>query len=67
MVVTAWHKIRFSDEAEEQKADEHPRLHEVFREMPFPVYHFHLEHYTHKIMIHDTDIIAESFVPINPV
>ena len=66
MVVTAWHKIRFSDEAEEQKADEHPRLHEVFREMPFPVYHFHLEHYTHKIMIHDTDIIAESFVPINP-
>jgi hypothetical protein len=66
MVVTAWHKIRFSDEAEEKKADEHPRLHEVFRELPFPVYHFHLEHYTHKILIHDTDIIAESFVPVNP-
>jgi len=66
MVVTSWHKIRFSDEAEEKKADEHPRLHEVFREMPFPVYHFHLEHYTHKILIHDTDIIAESFVPVNP-
>jgi hypothetical protein len=66
MVVTAWHKIRFSDETEENKADEHPRLHEVFRELPFPVYHFHLEHYTHKILIHDTDIIAESFVPENP-
>jgi len=66
MVVTSWHKIRFSDEAEEKKADEHPRLHEVFRELPFPVYHFHLEHYTHKILIHDTDIIAESFVPENP-
>jgi len=66
MVVTSWHKIRFSDETEEKKADEHPRLHEVFRELPFPVYHFHLEHYTHKILIHDTDIIAESFVPENP-
>ena len=66
MVVTSWHKIRFSDETTEQKADEHPRLHEVFREMPFLVYHFHLEHYTHKILIHDTDIIAESFVPVNP-
>jgi hypothetical protein len=66
MVVTSWHKIRFSDEAEEKKAVEHPRLHEVFRELPFPVYHFHLEHYTHKILIHDTDIIAESFVPENP-
>jgi hypothetical protein len=66
MVVTSWHKIRFSDETDEKKADEHPRLHEVFRELPFPVYHFHLEHYTHKILIHDTDIIAESFVPVNP-
>ena len=44
MVVTAWHKIRFSDEIEEKKADKHPRLHEVFRELPLPVYHLSLIH-----------------------
>ena len=63
MIVTAWHKIRFADEKEEVKADVHPRLHEVFREMPFQVYHFELEDISHKILIADTDIIAESFSP----
>jgi len=67
MVVTSWHKIRFSDELEETKADVHPRLHEVFREMPFTVYNFQLDKFSDKIMIHDTDIIAESFIPINPM
>lgn len=60
MIVTAWHKIRFADEKEEVKADIHPRLHEVFREMPFMVYHFELEDISHKILIADADIIAES-------
>ena len=63
MIVTAWHKIRFADEKEEVKADVHPRLHEVFREMPFQVYHFELEDISHKILIADTVIIAESFSP----
>ena len=63
MIVTAWHKIRFTDEKEEVKADVHPRLHEVFREMPFQVYHFELEDISHKILIADTVIIAESFSP----
>jgi len=60
MIVTAWHKIRFADEKEEVKADIHPRLHEVFREMPFMVYHFELEDISHKILIANADIIAES-------
>jgi hypothetical protein len=63
MIVTAWHKIRFADEKEEIKADTHPRLHEVFREMPFTVYHFELEKHSDKILVADTDIIAESFIP----
>jgi hypothetical protein len=63
MIVSAWHKIRFADDKDEIKADVHPRLHEVFREMPFQVYHFELEDISHKILIADTDIIAESFSP----
>lgn len=66
-IVTYWHKVRFlNDEDEEIKAGEHPKFHEVFREYPFKVYNFALEDFTHKIMIADTDIIAESFVPVNP-
>jgi hypothetical protein len=66
MVVTYWHKIRFDDEEEEVKAGEHPKLHEVFREFPFDVYNFVLESYTDKLVVADTPIIAESFVPVNP-
>jgi len=68
MVVTYWHKIRFSDETEEVKAGEHPRLHQVFRPTPFDVFHIKLEDPVHdKVLIHDTDITAESFVPVNPL
>ena len=66
MVVTYWHKIRFDDEDEEVKAGEHPKLHEVFREFPFDVYNFVLESYKDKLLVADTKIIAESFVPVNP-
>jgi hypothetical protein len=66
MVVTYWHKIRFDDEDEEVKAGEHPNLHEVFREFPFDVYNFVLESYKDKLLVADTNIIAESFVPVNP-
>jgi hypothetical protein len=66
LIVTYWHKIRFMDESEEIKAGEHPKLHEVFREMPFDIYHFKLESYKHKILIDDSDIVAESFVTVNP-
>jgi len=66
MVVTYWHKIRFDDEDEEVKAGEHPKLHEVFREFPFDVYNFVLESYKDKLLVADTNIIAESFVPVNP-
>jgi hypothetical protein len=68
MVVTYWHKIRFSDESEEVKAGEHPRLHQVFRPTPFDVFHIKLEDPVHdKVLIHDTNITAESFVPVNPL
>jgi len=68
MVVTYWHKIRFSDETEEVKAGEHPRLHQVFRATPFDVFHIKLENPVHdKVLIHDTDITAESFIPVNPL
>jgi hypothetical protein len=68
MVVTYWHKIRFSDETEEVKAGEHPRLHQVFRPTPFDVFHLKLEDPVHdKVLIYDTDITAESFVPVNPL
>ena len=66
MVVTYWHKLRFDDEDEEVKAGEHPKLHEVFREFPFDVYNFVLESYKDKLLVADTNIIAESFVPVNP-
>lgn len=66
MVVTYWHKVRFGDEVDEVKAGEHPKLHEVFREFPFNVYNFVLESYTDKLLVAGTDIIAESFVPVNP-
>jgi hypothetical protein len=68
MVVTYWHKIRFSDETEEVKAGEHPRLHQVFRPTPFDVFHIKLENPVHdKVLIYDTDITAEGFVPVNPL
>jgi len=68
MVVTYWHKIRFSDETEEVKAGEHPRLHQVFRPTPFDVFHIKLEDPVHdKVLIYDTDITAEGFVPVNPL
>ena len=68
MVVTYWHKVRFSDETEEVKAGEHPRLHQVFRPTPFDVFHIKLEDPVHdKVLIYDTDITAESFVPVNPL
>jgi hypothetical protein len=66
MVVTYWHKVRFGDEVDEVKAGEHPKLHEVFREFPFDVYNFVLESYKDKLLVADTNIIAESFVPVNP-
>ena len=68
MVVTYWHKIRFSDETEEVKAGEHPRLHQVFRPTPFDVFHIKLEDPVHdKVLIYDTDITAEGFIPVNPL
>lgn len=68
MVVTYWHKVRFSDETEEVKAGEHPRLHQVFRPTPFDVFHIKLEDPVHdKVLICDTDITAEGFVPVNPL
>jgi hypothetical protein len=68
MVVTYWHKIRFSDETEEVKAGEHPRLHQVFRPTPFDVFHIKLEDPVHdKVLIYETDITAEGFVPVNPL
>jgi hypothetical protein len=66
MVVTYWHKIKFIDEEEEVKAGTHPKLHEVTEPFPFDVYNFALEHYTHKLLLADVPVIAESFVPINP-
>lgn len=66
-IVTWWHKLRFGDEKEEVRAGEHSRMHRVHREYPFDVFHFKLEHpVTDKLLVHDTDIIAESFVPVNP-
>lgn len=68
MVVTYWHKVRFSDETEEVKAGEHPRLHQVFRPTPFDVFHIKLEDPVRdKVLIYDTDITAEGFVPVNPL
>jgi hypothetical protein len=66
MVVTYWHKVKFSDEVEEQMAGKHEKLHEVFYDLPFDVYNYVLDNYKHKILIADTNIIAESFVPVNP-
>jgi len=66
MVVTYWHKVRFEGEEDEVKAGSHPKLHEVFREFPFDVYNFVLESYKDKLLVADTTIIAESFVPVNP-
>lgn len=66
LVVTSWHKIRFPDELVETKADEHPRLHEITQEYPFDVFHFQLEKFAHKILVSDTGIVSESFIPINP-
>jgi hypothetical protein len=68
MVVTYWHKVKFSDESEEVKAGEHPRLHQVFRPTPFDVFHIKLEDPVNdKVLIHDTDITAEGFIPVNPL
>ena len=64
MVVTYWHKVRFSDETEEVKAGDHPRLHQVFRPTPFDVFHIKLEDpINDKVLIYDTDITAEGFNP----
>jgi len=66
MIVTYWHKVKFNDEIDEQLAGKHKKLHQVFHDFPYNTYNYELDHYTHKILIHDTDIIAESFVPVNP-
>jgi len=66
LAVTSWHKVRFSDELVETKADEHPRLHEITHDYPFDVFHFQLEKFAHKILVSDTGIVSESFIPINP-
>ena len=66
-IVTWWHKVRFSDEKEEVRAGEHPSMHRVHREYPFDVFHLKLEHpETDKLMVHDTDIIAEGFFRPEP-
>jgi len=66
-IVTWWHKVRFSDEKEEVRAGEHSRMHRVHREYPFAVFHLKLEHPgTDKLMVHDTDIIAEGFFRPEP-
>ena len=66
-IVTFWHKVRFTDETEELKAGNHPRFHEIFRELPVDIYHIRLERpITDKVLVYDTNIIAEGFVPVNP-
>jgi len=66
LMVTYWHKVRFLDEPEEIMAGQHLKLHEITKEFPFEVFNFVLDHYSHKILIHDSNIVAESFVPVNP-
>jgi hypothetical protein len=67
-IVTWWHKVRFSDETEEVRAGEHSRMHRVHREYPFDVFHLKLEHPdTDKILVHETEIIAEGFVRPEPI
>jgi len=67
MVVTFWHKVKFPGEQEEVRAGEHPLLHEVHYPLPLPVYHFKLENpKKDKILIHETEIVAEGWVPVNP-
>lgn len=66
LMVTYWHKMRFLDEPEEIMAGEHLKLREIKKEFPFEVFNFVLDHYSHKILIHDSNIVAESFVPVNP-
>jgi hypothetical protein len=66
-IVTYWHKVRFSDDAEEVKAGEYSRFHEVFRDLPTEVFHLKLENpVKDKLIVYDSDIIAEGFVPVNP-
>ena len=44
---------------------DHPDLHEVYREFPFNVYNLELENESDMIMVHDTEIVAESYIANN--
>jgi hypothetical protein len=63
-VVTYWHRLSIGG-GPEYRAVDHPDLHEVYREFPFNVYNLELENESDMIMVHDTEIVAESYIANN--
>ena len=63
-VVTYWHRVSVAG-GPEYRAVDHPDLHEVYRQFPFKIYNLELENDSDMIMIHDTEIVAESYIANN--
>jgi hypothetical protein len=65
-IVTYWHKVSMGND-EEVKAGLYSKFHEVYRPLPTDVYHVKLEKPVFdKLLIYDSDIVAEGFIPVNP-
>jgi len=60
--VTHWHKLKWAEDAEIVYAGESIRMHEIFPEMPFNVYHFKLDG---EIKVQGSDAILESLHETN--
>jgi len=64
-VVTYWHRLSIAG-GPEYRAVDHPDMHEVYRALPFKVYNLELENDSDVLMVHDTEIVAESYIIDNP-
>ena len=65
-IVTFWHKVSMGGD-DEVKAGEYTKFHEVFRNLPIEVFHIKLEKpVIDKLMVYDSDIVCEGFIPVNP-
>lgn len=65
-VVTYWHRLRVGDQ-EEVRAIDNTLLHEVTRKFPFDIFNIELEEDIHKLMVADTEIVAEGLIYDNPL
>jgi hypothetical protein len=65
-VVTYWHRLRVGDQ-EEVRAIDNTLLHEVTHEFPFDIFNIELEEGSHKLIVADTEIVAEGLIANHPL